>query len=65
MLTARKVISGGYGFPGPFRHVHVESADGYGFPRRTCGSANKKETTWCAALADLRSRIKYSPISFT
>ncbi|OGF80170.1 hypothetical protein A2926_03200 [Candidatus Giovannonibacteria bacterium RIFCSPLOWO2_01_FULL_44_40] len=43
--------------------MHVESADGYGFPRRICRFANKKETTWCVALAESCSRIKYSPVS--
>ncbi len=35
-------MSGGYGFPRPFRRVHIESAGGYGFPRRICRVANKK-----------------------
>ncbi|OGF49105.1 hypothetical protein A3I36_04665 [Candidatus Giovannonibacteria bacterium RIFCSPLOWO2_02_FULL_45_28] len=43
--------------------MQIESPSGYGLAERTCIGVNKKETTWCVALAELCSQIKYSPIS--
>ena len=67
---------GGYGFSRPVWRMQIESPSGYGLAERICIVVNKKETTWCVALAEhaptpneslgvgVNSQIKYSPASF-
>src|SRR3989344_3979641 len=44
--------------------MQIERPSGYGLAERNCIGVNKKETTWCVALVELCSRIKYSSVSF-
>lgn len=59
----RLVVSNGQDFSRPFRHIRIESPPGYGLAERICIVANKKEKTWCSALEEFYSQIKYSRIS--
>lgn len=42
--------------------MRVESPSGHGLTERIRVLVNKKENTWCDALVDSRSHIKYSPV---